>query len=433
MDAEKYLLEIPLWTKKKNTLADVRAFLKELGSPEEGLRVIHVAGTNGKGSVCADMAEILHCAGYHVGAFISPHLVEPRERFLLDGRMASEAEFEEAFDRVLAAIGRMETRGYAHPSFFEFCFLIAMAVFSKQKVDYCILETGLGGRLDATNSIRKPQLCVITSISLDHREQLGDTVPEIAAEKAGIIKEGVPVVYDDNEPEASEVICAYADRLHAPAYAVAEDGILRKPPDRGALGISREELFEIIGQAPFLAPYQRMDAALALQALWVAGIPGLDSGACIKGLKNVRWQGRMERLAPGVYLDGAHNPGAIRAFVRAVKEQEAEWRGQNGKLHLLFAVFADKDYREMIRLLCAGLAIHRVTVARLCGARSADPGELAALFCQGGCGEAVKYEDAGEAFDAALLQKNEEDRLYVAGSLYLIGEIKRHLRRKTND
>ena len=198
-------MNIPLWTKKKNTLEEVRDFLAELGDPEKDLKLIHVAGTNGKGSVCADLTSVLMEAGYRVGTFVSPHLVDVKERFLLDGKPAAEEDFERSFRQVLSVVKKMAERGYCHPTFFEFVFLMAMVLYGEVRPDYVILETGLGGRLDTTNVIRRPLACIITSISLEHTQYLGDTTVQIAAEKAGIIKPGVPVIYDDNRQEASEV------------------------------------------------------------------------------------------------------------------------------------------------------------------------------------------------------------------------------------
>ena len=183
-NAREYLLGIPMWTKKKNTLSQVREFLTELGNPDSRLKIIHVAGTNGKGSVCADLTAILVRAGFRVGTFISPHLEDIRERFLLDGEMVSEEEFQGIFDQVLPVVRQKAKEGCCHPAFFEFLFLMAMVLFVKEQVDYVVLETGLGGRLDATNSAEHPCLTVITSISLDHTEILGDTIRQIAAEKA---------------------------------------------------------------------------------------------------------------------------------------------------------------------------------------------------------------------------------------------------------
>lgn len=401
-NAREYLLKIPQWTKKKNTLEEVRDFLKELGNPEEHLQIIHVAGTNGKGSVCADLTAVLGEAGYHTGTFISPHLVDIRERFLLDGEPVPEEAFAKSFDRVLDVVKTMTGRGYCHPTFFEFVFLMAMTLYGEIKPDYVILETGLGGRLDTTNVIQNPLACVITSISLDHTQYLGDTIPQIAAEKAGIIKPGVPVIYDANRCEASEVIQKRAGELNAPSYPVTEKEAYR--------------------EITFAAPYQAMNAALAVKTLEVLKLPGVDDEVCRRGLLNVCWKGRMQQVLPDIWLDGAHNPGGIEAFIRAVNAQESTKR-----IQLLFAAVADKDYNGMIQMLCEGLCITRVTVVHLNSSRALDTNILAEQFGRAGCACVEQYDTVGEALQAALEHKSQQDRLYVAGSLYLIGEIEAEL------
>lgn len=426
--AGDYLEQIPLWTRKKNTMEQVGDFLRELGSPERRLKIIHVAGTNGKGSVCADLTAILMEAGYQVGTFVSPHLIDVKERFLWNGSPVEEKSFEESFEKVRAVTERMVAAGYSHPTFFEFVFLMAMVLYGRLQPDYVILETGLGGRLDTTNVIANPIACIITSISLDHTMYLGDTIPQIAGEKAGIIKPHIPVIYDDNQPEASAVIAAKADELYAPAYAVGEA--------------------DSYGQVSFAAPYQAMNAALAVQALEVLKVPGVDADVCRRGLSKVHWQGRMEQVGKNLWLDGAHNPGGIRAFIRAVKAQPGEEEsrseagvqahgmrgeagsgdGKAGQLQLVFAAVSDKDYGEMIGMLCRELPVSRVTVAQVDSARATDRNILMEQFRRAGCPVVEAYESAAEAMDAALQAKGEEDRLYVVGSLYLIGEIKGYLR-----
>jgi len=401
--AREYLLDIPFWTKKKNTLEQVRAFLEELGNPDEELQIIHVAGTNGKGSVCADLTSVLREAGYHVGTFVSPHLVDIRERFLLDGTPVAEEVFERSFQNVLSAVQIMTGRGYCHPTFFEFVFLMAMVIFQEQKPDYVILETGLGGRLDTTNVIRRPLGCVITSISLEHTQYLGDSIEKIASEKAGIIKKGIPVVYDANQPEASAVICKRAEEMGAAAY-----------------GLDREDSY---GQVDFAAPYQAMNAALAVKLLQVLEIPGVDDQVIQRGLSSVCWKGRMQKIGPGIWLDGAHNPGGIQAFIEAVRKISGTDTTGQGGLQLLFAAVSDKDYGQMIEMLCRGLPIDRVTVVHLNSDRGLEPAILKELFYKNGCSQVETYENVREALDAALRHKGEQDRLFAVGSLYLIGEI----------
>lgn len=395
--ARDYLLGIPLWTKKKNTLDEVRNFLEALGNPDEQLKIIHVAGTNGKGSVCADLTAMLMEAGYHVGTFVSPHLTDVTERFLVDGCPVEEAGFSESFTRVKAVTDKLTVEGYAHPTFFEFVFLMAMDLYGRMKPDFVVLETGLGGRLDTTNVIRHPLACVITSISLDHTQYLGDTVELIAAEKAGIIKQGVPVVYDNNDQAAGAVIAAAAKRLGSAAY-----------------GLTAADSYR---EVSFAAPYQAMNAALAVKVLNVLDVTGVTAQVCKKALASVHWTGRMQQVAPNVWLDGAHNPGGIRAFIQAVKAQNS------GNIRLLFAAVSDKDYHEMIRLLCTELAPESVTVVQLKSERGLQVDALAKQFEEAGCSQVTAFDSTKDALEHVLSEKKEEDRLYMVGSLYLIGEI----------
>ena len=170
VNAEEYLLEIPMWTKQKNSLEDVRAYLEAMGNPDRALKAVHVAGTNGKGSVCAFLTCALKEAGYRTGTFVSPHLEQVRERFLINGEMTDRESFERSFSTVLAVTERMVEQGKCHPTFFEFLFYMAMVLFREKQVDVVVLETGMGGRLDTTNVIESPLACVITSISLDHTQ-----------------------------------------------------------------------------------------------------------------------------------------------------------------------------------------------------------------------------------------------------------------------
>ena len=395
--ARDYLLGIPLWTKKKNTLDEVRNFLEALGNPDEQLKIIHVAGTNGKGSVCADLTAMLMEAGYHVGTFVSPHLTDVTERFLVDGCPVEEAGFSESFTRVKAVTDKLTVEGYAHPTFFEFVFLMAMDLYGRMKPDFVVLETGLGGRLDTTNVIRHPLACVITSISLDHTQYLGDTVELIAAEKAGIIKQGVPVVYDNNDQAAGAVIAAAAKRLGSAAY-----------------GLTAADSYR---EVSFAAPYQAMNAALAVKVLNVLDVAGVTAQVCKKALASVHWTGRMQQVAPNVWVDGAHNPGGIRAFIQAVKAQNS------GNIRLLFAAVSDKDYHEMIRLLCTELAPESVTVVQLKSERGIQVDSLAKQFEEAGCSQVTAFDSTKDALEHVLSEKKEEDRLYMVGSLYLIGEI----------
>ena len=216
-EAVDYINEIPRFT-TKNTMDDTRAFLHRLGDPDQSMRIIHVAGTNGKGSVCAYMRFILEAAGYRTAVFTSPHLTDIRERFVIDGEMVSEKAFLGAFLRIYDLLDAKTP----HPTFFEYLFLMAMILFSESRPDFCILETGLGGRLDATNAVSRKELAVITRIGLDHTEYLGDTLEKIAAEKAGILQKGAPVVYWDTCGETTMVFRERAAQLGILAYSVSK-------------------------------------------------------------------------------------------------------------------------------------------------------------------------------------------------------------------
>ena len=219
--ADAYLNEIPKFTSEKHTAEGLRRMLSYLNALPQEERIVHVAGTNGKGSVCSFLDAVLQKAGKRTARFTSPHLVRVTERFSFDGQEADDALFLEAFEAVKASYAHFEQEGLGHPTYFEYLFLMFMWMVRRKKPEYVILETGLGGRLDATNCIEHPALTVITSISLDHMEYLGGTVTQIAGEKAGILKKNMPVVYDDTDAAASAVIRNRAAELSCPAYPIS--------------------------------------------------------------------------------------------------------------------------------------------------------------------------------------------------------------------
>ena len=328
-EAVAYLKDMPRFTVKKNPAdsRDLKWFLKKLGNPEKDLRIIHVAGTNGKGSVCAYMSSILQQAGYRTAVFTSPHLVDMRERFTVNGEMISEEAFLQAFSAVGAALqeanpvnpGVLLPGEEANPefvlNFYEYLFCMALLCFAEEKPDYCIIETGLGGRLDATNYVDNKLLTVITRISLDHVQYLGDTTAKIAAEKAGILRPGVPVVYLDGDADASAVICRKASELGAPQIPVSKKdytflGFRKKYIDFSL----RSEYYNYISLTLHtIARYQMENAALAVRAVEVlfrstdteehggrlcagAGCPTAEE--IRQGILGCFWQGRMEEILP---------------------------------------------------------------------------------------------------------------------------------------
>lgn len=436
MQAEEYLEKIPMWTREKHSLTDIRAFLHEMGDSDRKLSIIHVVGTNGKGSVCAFLTSLYRNAGFRTGTFISPHLVTVRERFLLNNEMVSPGKLQAAFETVLETVNIMKEKGYSHPSYFEFLFYMAMALFADETPELVILETGLGGRLDATNVVENPLACVITSISLDHIMYLGDTIEAVAGEKAGIIKRQVPVIYDDTVPEASEVIRERAVQMASKAYPVGKgDFSILETKDQG-LSIRAEgeaaQAFAAAGplvlEIPFEAPYQAENAMLAVKTAVVLGQRErgfrLTEAQITEGIRTARWAGRMERAGENLYLDGAHNPGGIKAFIQAAASMAAR---QKKKAYLLFGAVSDKDYRAMARLLCEGISWAGIGVVHIDSSRSMDTEVLAEAFSQAYKGPVRAFETAGEALREMKKQAGDE-LLFCAGSLYLIGELKVQLK-----
>lgn len=436
MQAEEYLEKIPMWTREKHSLTDIRAFLHEMGDSDRKLSIIHVAGTNGKGSVCAFLTSLYRNAGFRTGTFISPHLVTVRERFLLNNEMVSPGKLQAAFETVLETVNIMKEKGYSHPSYFEFLFYMAMALFADETPELVILETGLGGRLDATNVVENPLACVITSISLDHIMYLGDTIEAVAGEKAGIIKRKVPVIYDDTVPEASEVIRERAVQMASKAYPVGKgDFSILETKDQG-LSIRAEgeaaQAFAAAGplvlEIPFEAPYQAENAMLAVKTAAVLGQRErgfrLTEAQITEGIRTARWAGRMERAGENLYLDGAHNPGGIKAFIQAAASMAAR---QKKKAYLLFGAVSDKDYRAMARLLCEGISWAGIGVVHIDSSRSMDTEVLAEAFSQAYKGPVRAFETTGEALWEMKKQAGDE-LLFCAGSLYLIGELKVQLK-----
>lgn len=432
---EEYLDQIPMWATKKNSLSDIRAYLEKLENPDDGMKIIHVAGTNGKGSVCAFLTSVLSEAGYTVGTFVSPHLEETRERFLFNGEMVSLKEYERAFQKVKKLADLMVENGYEPPTYFEFLFYMSMVINASLKPDFVILETGLGGRLDATNVIRHPAAVVITSVSMDHMEYLGNTIEEIAWEKAGILKQGAPVIYDDNYPEVSAVIKRRAQELGCRVYPVSRKdySVMERGEEYTRISVRNSDGGQLVLDVPSIADYQLMNVVVAIQTVGILRKYircHIASGDIMVGIRRSYWPGRMEQVLPGIYLDGAHNAGGIEALSHTVLMLEQE---TGKKVHLLFAAVSDKEYGLMIRKLSEEVKPVSVAIAKLKSGRGMDPEVLAEEFRKTAVCPVETYSSAEEAFAHVLSVKKEEDFVFCVGSLYLIGEIKRLLGRKEHD
>lgn len=413
-----YIYNIPKFA-GKSTLAGVTEFLRRLRIDCSRFKIIHVAGTNGKGSVCAYLSNIIKMSGHTVGLFTSPHLVSLTERIIIDGEQVSEQEFEAAFSRAKAAAISMREDGLSHPAFFEFIFGMAMDVFSRHKIEYLVLETGLGGRLDATNIVKNPILTVITSISLDHTDILGDTYAQIAYEKAGIIKPGVPVVWADNRDDVSNVIRVRAEQLSAPMYPVPhQDALDIEVTDKGIDFLLHNRYYDDIRiSVSSRGLYQVDNASLAAVA---AKAIGLDSEIVALGIKNTIWSGRMQTLASGVTIDGAHNEDGIKAFLESVRVG----RSQDNRV-LMFSAVKDKHYEIMIKEISQSRLFRHIIITRINDRRGLDCQTIQRCFNDENMHNYELIENVSEAYRRCIDFVKTGYEVYVCGSLYLVGEVLR--------
>lgn len=458
-----YILNIPLFAQKIGT-ENLASLLERLGNPQDKTRVIHVAGTNGKGSTAKTLATLLMEAGFHVGLFTSPHLVSINERIKYDNSDISEEDFVWAFETV-------QKQFTVHPSFFEVMFAMAAVYFEKKRPDYVIYETGMGGRLDATNVV-KPELCMITSVGLDHMEYLGDTIEKIAEEKAGIIKPSVPIVYFNRDAVSSGIIEAKAKISNSPVAAVEISQYIINEIDDKTIDFSLHNRYYNYDHLKIkrTSLYQVENACLAVTAFSILmkrritardfadsdrRLPNEVNDKCEpnsdrympsevndrrmqnigdeqirnrviqKGLLNFSWEGRMEELAQGVYVDGAHNPEAIDSYCKTLQLLH------NGKKKILiFAVVKDKDYDTMIKTLAEKLSFEKIIVAGVENKRKAPVSFIADRF-ETYTGRRVDACDSiSEAMERAFEYKKQipDSAIYCVGSLYLVGEVKKWMK-----
>ena len=431
-EAENYISSIPKFT-GKNSMENTVRFLDYLGNPAQDRKIIHIAGTNGKGSVCAYLCSVFRESGIRAGMFVSPHLVTMRERLVADGKAATEEEFMDAFQVV---IGKLEAlppelaQVSYHPSFFEFLFFMAMVFFERKGVEYVVLETGLGGRLDATNAVQNKKLCVITSIGYDHMEYLGETLAQIAGEKAGIMRAGVPVVYPERQEDVTRVMEEYAKKTGAETVPVGKAAIKEINIGHKTIDFSLHlHYYDYIGfTVSTSALYQVENASLAATALALLGDCRITASALQKGIGEMVWEGRMEEILPSVYLDGAHNVDGIYAFLETVKRHSC-----TGRRILLYSTVRDKQYARVAGLLAQAGLFDEICLVPLQGERALPLAHLTECFRQYTRFDIKAYERLDTALSELLTQKHDGDKVYIVGSLYLAGEVKALLRRFDND
>jgi dihydrofolate synthase/folylpolyglutamate synthase len=400
-------------------LQNITELLNRLGNPHKAFPSVHVAGTNGKGSVTAMTANILHKAGYKTGMFISPYLERFTERIQVNFEEISQDDLARLTGLVKEKISEMIKDGYNHPTEFEVVTALGFLYFAEQKIDIAVVEVGLGGRLDATNVIH-PLVSIITSISYDHMYILGNTLKEIAFEKGGIIKPGVPVVSYPQEEEAAKVFEDLTTERNAPYYPIAKEQILEKYSTFG------EQCFDFLYEDKAIenirihlpGKHQMLNAACALACITVLRKQGyaIDDSAVYAGMEATRWPGRLELIKenPMIVLDGAHNPSGAQTLADAVR---LYFPGKN--IHLILGVFKDKDVDNVAKILCS--VASEVTVTMSDSPRATDISDLANIVRKYHSGADIQ-PSLNEAIPFAVKRLKENDILIISGSLYLIGE-----------
>ena len=411
-------------------LERMNALLELLGNPQDELKIIHVAGTNGKGSTCRYIYSVLQAAGYRTGLYTSPFLEFFNERIELDGKYISDDDLAEYTDRVLRCAEIMVARGEQSPTEFEVITAIAFLYFKEKGCDFAVMEVGLGGRGDSTNVCRSPLISIITSISYDHTDRLGNTLAEIAAEKAGIIKESCPVVTSAEaeaslkviEDRAAELGCMYFETRHVP-YIVKTQGMAGSTFDVNLQGVSFDNL-----EISMPGAHQIKNAICALSALNILeerGELSLHRDAIYKGFRDARQIGRLEVMStmgrkPVVIIDGAHNPDGAAALRKAVNEYLSGKR-----ILMVTGMLADKDTESILKEFTSitdnFIATEPENPRKLDSDALKDKLETLGASCE-------SIPDCREAVRAAAERGRDYDAVLYAGSLYMIGAIRGLLR-----
>jgi len=413
--------------RRKFRLEEMRTLVEALGHPERAFRSVLIAGTNGKGSTAATLASILQSAGYRCGLYTSPHLVRVNERVRIDGQPIADDSFARLYFRVDDCAHRLVQEGRlpSPPSFFETLTALAFLAFAEARVDLAVLEVGMGGRLDATNVV-EPLVSVITDISLDHMEWLGDTIPQIAHEKAGILRRDGVLITLPQHPQANEAIGEVATELDVRGVNAGEYMPVRNTGPMNCYGLQvMGETIEV--DSPLMGAHQSRNIALAIAtAVELSTHHGFNitPTRIAEGIRNTWWPGRLERIpVPGradVWLDVAHNPAgawALRAALSAMSEKDDG--SANGSSVLVFGCMKDKAYEEMAQILFP--IFDRIVVTPVASPRSATAEELMEAGAKTGV-PVLPARDAREALELAWKQTN--GPVVVAGSVYLVGEVK---------
>lgn len=397
-------------------LSTIKHILGRLGNPQDQYNCIHVAGTNGKGSVAAMLASVLNMAGYRTGLYTSPHLVRFNERIAINNQPISKERVIQSYEQI-----KQVQQGRREPTFFEFTTAMALFEFGQQKVEWAVVETGMGGRLDATNVIQ-PTLSIITNVSVEHREYLGRTIREIAGEKAGIIKSQTPVITGARQKQALSVIQAVAATRSAPVFRLGKDFRTRRHSSGTFTYYGIDNTWHRL-EAGLLGRHQVDNAAKVLAACEVLGRKNvqISQEQIREGLLQTRWPGRLEIVCndPFVILDGAHNLSAARNLARFLSNHL-----NRRDITLVIGILDDKPYRAMLQTLvpvCRRVILTQPKIDRRLPAQTLLP--IVKEFTD----EVTVVSDVQNAVLHAIKTAGANDAVCIAGSLYVVGEAKEAL------
>lgn len=411
---------------EKPGLKRMEQLLEKLGNPHKNLKVIHIAGTNGKGSSCSMISNILIEEGYKVGLYTSPHLDKYNERFMINNVCISDEKFVYYTLKIKSICDEMTKCEYGRPTVFEILTALGFCYFNNENVDFVVLEVGLGGRFDATNVVEKPVVCGITSISFDHTAYLGNTLSEISFEKSGIIKKDCPVVLYSQSDEVYNVVKNIAFDRNAPFYYTEDIGINIKSENiEGTVFSVKNEYcdYENI-KLNLLGEYQPYNCVFVLticKALKDRGIK-LSYENIIKGLENTKWNGRMEICSenPLIIIDGAHNAGGIDMLSKSIKRYF-----ENKSITLVLGVLGDKEYKKMIELIMP--VVDKVVITEPESIRKLNIEKLSETLS--GYNKSVfKEKSIKKAVELAKSITEENGVIICSGSLYMVGEIRKILK-----
>ena len=420
-EAMKYITEVGNFGSNYG-LERTYKLLELLDNPQDKLKIIHVAGTNGKGSTTAMITSMLKGCGYKVGMYTSPFLEEFEERIQINGENIPKEKLAQLITKIKYAVDRVIEEGYNHPTEFEIITVLMFLYFATEEVDFAVVEVGLGGRLDSTNVIT-PILSVITSISFDHTNLLGNTLEEIAAEKAGIIKSCIPTVIYPQEEMAERVISSKCQELDSKLYKINKEdakliNIIKEDKIYQQVKVKLDDEYDV--KLPLLGEHQILNLAVALKALEVIKdkAPKLNRESIVKSLATVRWNGRLEIMSnsPYVVIDGAHNIQGITQLDKNIKKY-FEYKD----MYLILGILADKDVEHMVKVITPkAKKVFTVT-----------PNSMRAETAEELMNEVKKYNESCEAyndyknaFEDALKLCKKDDLLLISGSLYMIGEMR---------